>query len=100
MQRTTTQIKDQIVRRGASELVSAMLENEVFFETESAMKEWVDGIFDLNMIGQSDGDYDEIMDIMMAEVNDRVYDFFMQAQQGILQKAFTVQKVLEYDPSL
>lgn len=100
MQRTTTQIKDQIVRRGAAELVSAMLENEVFFETEDAMKEWVDDIFDLNMIGQSDGDYDEIMDIMMAEVNDRVYDFFMEAQRGILQKAFTVQKVLEYDPSL
>lgn len=100
MPRTKSEIKDQIIRRGASELVSEMLKNEVFFENENDLREWADNTFDLNMIGQTDNDYDEIMDIMVAEVNDRVYEFFMQAQLDLIQRAFTVQKVLEYDASL
>ncbi len=101
MSRTTTQIKDQLVRKGASEIIETMLTERVkFFGSQSDLYEWVEGRFDLNMLGQSDDDYDEVLEIMMCEVHDRVYEFFNQVQQGILEKAFLVQKSLEHDTNL
>ena len=52
------------------------------------------------MLGHSDDDYEEVLELMMDEVHDRVYEFFNQVQQGILDKAFLVQKVLDHDQSL
>lgn len=101
MSRTTTQIKDQLVRKGASEIIETMLTERVkFFGSQGELYEWVEDRFDLNMLGQSDDDYDEVLEIMMCEVHDRVYEFFNQVQQGILEKAFLVQKSLEHDTNL
>ena len=100
--KTTTEIKDQIVRKGASELVHSMLEESLFFETEDKLRGWAEEVFDTNMLGQSpsNAEYDEIMDIMMGEVHDRVYEFFQQAHSAMFEKAFLVQKSLEHDTSL
>jgi hypothetical protein len=102
MSRTTTQIKDQLVRKGASEIIETMLTERVkFFKSQSDLYEWVEDRFDINMLGQSnDDDYDEVLELMMDEVHDRVYEFFNQVQQGILEKAFLVQKSLEHDTNL
>jgi hypothetical protein len=100
--KTTTQIKDQIVRKGASELVHSILESGVFFDTEDSLRGWAQELFDTNMLGQSpsNAEYDEVLEIMMCEVNDRVYEFFQQAQSAIFEKAFLVQKSLDHDTSL
>lgn len=100
--KTTTEIKDHIVRKGASELVHSMLEESLFFETEDKLRGWAEEMFDTNMLGQSpsNAEYDQVMDIMMCEVTDRVYEFFHQAQSAIFEKAFLVQKSLEHDTSL
>ena len=100
--KTTTEIKDQIVRKGASEIVHSILDADIFFDTEGDLREWAEEIFDTNMLGQSpsNAEYETVMDIMMSEVNDRVYEFFMQAKDGIFEKAFLVQKSLDHDTSL
>ena len=102
MNRTTTQIKDHIVRKGASEIVHSILNEGLFFETEAALRGWAEEVFDVNALGQTPEahEYDEVMDIMMSEVQDRVYEFFQQAQEGIFEKAFLVQKSLDHDTDL
>ena len=102
MNRTTTQIKDHIVRKGASELVHSILDEGLFFETEDALRGWAEEVFDTNMLGQSPSniEYDEVMDIMMEEVHDRVCEFFGQVRSGIFEKAFLVQKSLDHDTNI
>ena len=98
--KTTTQIKDQIVRKGASEIVETLLANQVFFDTEKELREWADEIFDTNVLGHTDETYDEVREIFMRAVDDRVAEFFNQVYIGIFEKAFLVQKSLEHDTSL
>lgn len=100
MKKTKLQISDQIARRGAAELVSALLENEVFFETEDELTKWAEDVFDMNMLGQSNSTYDEVLDIMMESVHERVAEFFNNVRANMVHKAFITQKALEYDPSL
>ena len=100
MNRTSTQIKDQLVRKGASEVIEEALKAGVFFSDTDEMHNWIEDNFDYNMLGHTDSDYDEVMDIMMGEIHDRVYEFFNQVQEGILEKAFLVQKSLEHDTDL
>ncbi len=100
--KTTTEIKDQIVRKGASEIVHSILDADIFFDTEGDLREWAVELFDTNMLGQSpsNAEYDAVMDIMMSEVHDRVHEFFQQAQGAMFEKAFLVQKSLDHDTSL
>jgi len=98
--KTTTQIKDQLVRRGASEIIESLLANQVFFDTEKELREWADEIFDTNVLGHTDATYDEVHEIFMRQIEDRVAEFFNQVYIGIFEKAFLVQKSLEHDPSL
>jgi len=100
MNRNSTQIKDQLVRKGASEVIEEALKEGVFFSDVDEMHDWIENNFDYNMLGHTDNEYDEVMDIMMEEVHDRVYEFFNQVQQGILEKAFLVQKSLAHDTDL
>jgi hypothetical protein len=102
MNRTTTQIKDHIVRKGASEIVHSILDEGLFFETEAALRGWAEEVFDVNVLGQSKygPEYDEVMEIMMDEVHDRVCEFFGQVRSGIFEKAFLVQKSLDHDTDL
>jgi hypothetical protein len=102
MNRTTTQIKDHIVRKGASEIVHSILDEGLFFETEDSLRGWAEEVFDTNMLGQTAEaeEYDEVLEIMMDEVHDRVYEFFQQVREGIFEKAFLVQKSLEHDTDL
>ena len=105
MSKTTTQIKDQLVRKGASEVIETMLTERVkFFKNEDDLYEWVEDRFDINMLffkpSSLDDDYEEVMELMMDEVHDRVYEFFNQVQQGILEKAFLVQKSLDHDTDI
>ena len=100
MSKTSTQIKDQLVRKGASEVIEEALKSGVFFSDVDEMHNWIENNFDYNMLGHTDNEYDEVMDIMMEEVHDRVYEFFNQVQQGILEKAFLVQKSLAHDTDL
>jgi hypothetical protein len=101
MNRNSTQIKDQLVRKGASEVIEEALKAGVFFSDIEEMHEWIEDNFDYNMLGQTDdNEYDEVMDIMMEEVHDRVYEFFNQVQADILNKAFLVQKSLAHDTDL
>ena len=102
MNRTTTQIKDHIVRKGASEIVHSILDEGLFFETEDKLRGWAEEVFDTNMLGQTAEaeEYDEVIEIMMDEVHDRVYEFFQQVREGIFEKAFLVQKSLEHDTDL
>ena len=100
MNRNSTQIKDQLVRKGASEVIEEVLKAGVFFSDTDEMHNWIENNFDYNMFGHTDNDYDEVMDIMMEEVHDRVYEFFNQVQAGILEKAFMVQKSLAHDTDL
>lgn len=93
MNRNSTQIKDQLVRKGASEVIEEALKEGVFFSDVDEMHNWIENNFDYNMLGHTDNDYEEVLDIMMDEVHDRVYEFFNQVQAGILEKAFMVQKV-------
>ena len=100
--KTPSLIKDQIVRKGASELVHSILEAGVFFDTEDSLRGWAEELFDINELGQSpsNAEYDEIMDIMMSEAHDRAYEFFQQAHSAMFEKAFLVQKSLDHDTSL
>ena len=102
MNRTTTQIKDHIVRKGASEIVHSILDEGLFFETEDSLRGWAEEVFDTNMLGQTAEaeEYDEVLEIMMDEVHDRVYEFFQQVREGIFEKAFLVQKSLDHDTDL
>jgi len=102
MNRTTTQIKDHIVRKGASEIVHSILDEGLFFETEDSLRGWAEEVFDTNMLGQTAEaeEYDEVLEIMMDEVHDRVYEFFQQVREGVFEKAFLVQKSLEHDTDL
>ena len=100
MNKNSTQIKDQLVRKGASEVIEEALKAGVFFSDVDEMHNWIEGNFDVNMLGHTDNEYDEVMDIMMEEVHDRVYEFFNQVQVGILEKAFMVQKSLAHDTDL
>ena len=102
MNRTTTQIKDHIVRKGASEIVHSILDEGLFFETEDSLRGWAEEVFDTNMLGQTAEaeEYDEVLEIMMDEVHDRVYEFFQQVREGIFEEAFLVQKSLEHDTDL
>jgi hypothetical protein len=99
MSKTTTQIKDQLVRKGASEVIETMLTERVkFFKNEDDLYEWVEDRFDINMLGHCDRSF--WPELMMDEVHDRVYEFFNQVQQGILEKAFLVQKSLDHDTDI
>jgi len=100
MNKNSTQIKDQLVRKGASEVIEEVLKAGMFFSDTDEMHDWIENNFDYNMLGHTDNDYDEVMDIMMEEVHDRVYEFFNQVQAGILEKAFMVQKSLAHDTDL
>lgn len=100
MNRNSTQIKDQLVRKGASEVIEEALKASVFFTDVDEMHNWIEDNFDYNMLGHTNNEYDEVMEIMMEEVHDRVYDFFAQVQVGILEKAFLVQKSLAHDTDL
>lgn len=100
MQKTKLQISDQIIRRGAAELVSTLLENEIFFNSEDELLKWAETVFDINMLGQSESTYDEVMDMMMEDVHERIAKFFSDACAGMVHKAFLAQKALGYDPSL
>ena len=98
--KTTTQIKDQIVRKGASEIVETLLANQVFFDTEKELREWAEELFDTNLLGHTNETYDEVREIFMRAVDERVGEFFSQVYIGIFEKAFLVQKSLEHDTSL
>jgi len=100
--KTTTEIKDQIVRKGASELINSMLDEGLFFETEKQMRGWAEEVFDCNMLGQSSSniEYDEVTEIYMREVQDRVDEFFSFVYVGIMEKAFHVQSSLKHDTSI
>ena len=100
--KTTTEIKDQMVRKGASELVHSILDEGLFFETEDKLQEWAEEVFDTNMLGHSPShaEYDEVMEIMTREAHDRVCELFHQVQDGIFEKAFLVQKSLNHDTSI
>ena len=100
MNKTTTQIKDQLVRKGASEVIEEALKEGVFFTDVDEMHNWIEDNFDYNMLGHTNNEYDEVMEVMMEEVHDRVYEFFNQVQADILNKAFLVQKSLEHDTNL
>jgi len=100
MQKTKLQIKDQIVRRGAAEIVSTILENEIFFSNEDKLTEWIMELVDINMLGQSVSTYDEVFDLMMEDVHERVESFFNDVRTDLVHKAFLAQKALEYDPSI
>ena len=100
MNKNSAQIKDRLVRKGASEVIEEALKAGVFFSDVEEMHNWIEDNFDYNMLGHTDNDYDEIMDIMMEEVHDRVYEFFNQVQADILEKAFMVQKSLAHDTDL
>ncbi len=100
MNRNSTQIKDQLVRKGASEVIEEALKEGVFFSDVDEMHNWIEDNFDYNMLGHTNNEYDEVMEVMMEEVHDRVYEFFAQVQAGILEKAFMVQKSLEHDTDL
>jgi len=100
MNKTSTQIKDQMVRKGASEVIEEALKAGVFVSDIDEMYNWIDDNFDVSMLGHVDTDYYDVMDIMMEEVHDRVYEFFNQVQAGILEKAFLVQKSLAHDTDL
>ncbi len=103
MNRTTTQIKDHIVRKGASEIVHSILDEGLFFETEAALRGWAEEQFDTDMLHAylwEEEEYDEVMDIMMNEVHDRVCEFFGQVRSGIFEKAFLVQKSLDHDTNI
>ena len=60
--KTTTEIKDQIVRKGAAEIVESLLANQVFFDTEGSLRGWAEELFDFNVLGQSStgAEYDEV----------------------------------------
>ena len=100
MNKTSTQIKDQMVRKGASEVIEEALKAGVFFSDIDEMYNWIDDNFDVSMLGHVDTDYDDVTDIMMEEVHDRVCEFFNQVQADILEKAFLVQKSLAHDTDL
>ena len=100
MNKTLTQIKDQMVRKGASGVIEDALKAGVFFSDIDEMHDWLEDRFDMNVLGLDDDDHDEVMNIMMEEVHERVYEFFNQVQGGILEKAFLVQKSLAYDTGL
>ena len=100
MSRNSTQIKDQLVRKGASEVIEEALKEGVFFTDVDEMHNWIEDNFDYNMLGHTNNEYDEVMEVMMEEVHDRVYEFFNQVQADILNKAFLVQKSLEHDTNL
>ena len=42
MNKTTTQIKDHLVRKGATELVEELITHRRFFDTENDLVEWAD----------------------------------------------------------
>ncbi len=98
--KTTTQIKDQLVRRGASEIIESLLANQAFFDTEKELREWAEELFDTNVLGHTDATYNEVQEIFMRQIEDRVAEFFSQVYIGIFEKAFLVQKSLDHDTSL
>ena len=60
MNKNSTQIKDQLVRKGASEVIEEALKVGVFFTDVDEMHNWIEDNFDYNMLGHSDDDYDEV----------------------------------------
>ena len=94
-------LKQNAMRRGASEIVEDLLKREVFFETKDGLANWCEQEYDMNQIGwRDDSLYDVVLEEMMDEVHDRVYEWFHELQDAILDKAFIVQKTLDYDPDL
>ena len=61
MSKTSTQIKDQLVRKGASEVIEWALKDGVFFSDVDEMHNWIEDNFDYNMLGHTDNEYDEVM---------------------------------------
>ena len=102
MNKTTTQIKDHLVRKGATELVEELITHRRFFDTENDLVEWADKLS--NKLGffvsPTIQEEDEVREIFMREVDDKIYHFFQEVQYGIFEKAFLVQKSLSHDKSI
>ena len=100
--KTTTQIKDHLVRKGATELVEELITHRRFFDTEFELQEWADtlssklGFF----VSPTTEEEDAVREIFMREINDKVYHFFQEIQYGIFEKAFLVQKSLSHDKNI
>lgn len=100
--KTTTQIKDHLVRKGATELVEELITHRRFFDTEIELQEWADklssklGFF----VSPTTEEEDAVREIFMREINDKVYHFFQEIQYGIFEKAFLVQKSLSHDKNI
>ena len=102
MNRTTTQIKDHLVRKGATELVEELITHRRFFDTEIELQEWADKLssklgFFISPTAQEE---DAVREIFMREIDDKIYHFFQEIQYGIFEKAFLVQKSLSHDKNI
>ena len=102
MNRTTTQIKEHLVRKGATELVEELITHRKFFDTEIELQEWADKLsnklgFFVSPTAQEE---DAIREIFMREIDDKIYHFFQEVQYSIFEKAFLVQKSLSHDKSI
>ena len=102
MSRTTTQIKDHLVRKGATELVEELITHRRFFDTEDDLVEWADKLssklgFFVSPTAQEEN---EVREIFMREIDDNIYHFFQEVQYGIFEKAFLVQKSLSHDKNI
>ena len=102
MNKTTTQIKDHLVRKGATELVEELITHRRFFDTENELVEWADKLS--NKLGffvsPTTQEEDEVREIFMSQIDDKIYNFFQEVQYGIFEKAFLVQKSLSHDKSI
>ena len=102
MNKTTTQIKDHLVRKGATELVEELITHRRFFDTENDLVEWADKLS--NKLGffvsPTTQEEDEVREIFMSQIDDKIYNFFQEVQYGIFEKAFLVQKSLSHDKNI
>mgnify|MGYP003116937721 CR=1 FL=1 len=102
MNRTTTQIKDHLVRKGATEIVEELITHRRFFDTENDLVEWADKLssklgFFVSPTAQEE---DAVREIFEKEIDDKIYHFFQEVQYGIFEKAFLVQKSLSHDKNI
>ena len=102
MNKTTKQIKDHLVRKGATELVEELITHRRFFDTENDLVEWADKLsnklgFFVSPTAQEE---DAVREIFEKEIDDKIYHFFQEVQYGIFEKAFLVQKSLDHDTSI
>ena len=102
MNRTTTQIKDHLVRKGATEIVEELITHRRFFDTENDLVEWADKLsnklgFFVSPTAQEE---DAVREIFEKEIDDKIYHFFQEVQYSIFEKAFLVQKSLSHDKNI